>query len=55
MSDARPLRFEVAGAEGAADGTPVAVLLHGRGADRHDLLGLQPHLPEGMVLVTPEL
>ena len=54
MSDDAALRFEVAGAEGAPDGTPVTVLLHGRGADRHDLLGLRPHLPEGTVLVTPE-
>jgi phospholipase/carboxylesterase len=48
------LRYEVDGAAGAADGTPVVVLLHGRGADRRDLLGLAPHLPEGTVLVTPE-
>lgn len=40
--------------DGAAAGTPVAVLLHGRGADRRDLLPLAPHLPEGTALVTPE-
>ncbi len=48
------LRFEVSGSEGAVDGAPVVVLLHGRGADRHDLRGLASHLPPGTVLVTPE-
>lgn len=38
----------------AADGAPVVVLLHGRGADRYDLLGLSRGLPSGMVLVTPQ-
>lgn len=38
----------------AADGSPVAVLLHGRGADRYDLKGLAPLLPEGSIVVTPE-
>ena len=52
--DAQDLIFEVEGAEGAADGTPVVVLLHGRGADRHDLRGLAPHLPQDTVLVTPQ-
>jgi len=37
-----------------ADGAPVAVLLHGRGADRHDLLGLARGLPEGTLVVTPQ-
>jgi phospholipase/carboxylesterase len=49
-----PLRFEIEGGAGATDGTPVAVLLHGRGADRHDLRGLHGRLPDGTVLVTPE-
>lgn len=48
------LRYEVEGARGADDGSPVAVLLHGRGADRHDLRGLHGLLPPGTVLVTPE-
>lgn len=51
------LRHEVAG--NAPDGpeaaeASVVVLLHGRGADRHDLLGLHRHLPAGTTLVTPE-
>lgn len=29
-------------------GMPLAVLLHGYGADEHDLFGLVPHLPEGI-------
>jgi phospholipase/carboxylesterase len=40
--------------DGAGDGTPVAVLLHGRGSDRHDLLGLAGHLPPALAVVTPE-
>ena len=38
----------------AEDGTPVAVLLHGRGSDKADLQGLQPMLPEAWAVVTPE-
>jgi len=38
----------------ARDGSPVAVLLHGRGSHREDLQGLRGHLPTGTVLVTPE-
>jgi len=34
-------------------GDPVAVLLHGRGSDMHDLAGLRPALPDWMALVTP--
>lgn len=48
------LEFEVRGAEGAGDGTPVAVLLHGRGSNRHDLPNLQPHLPPGTAVLAPE-
>ena len=36
-----------------ADGT-VAVLLHGRGSDKHDLQGLRAHLPDDWVLITPQ-
>ncbi len=54
MSANEPLRYEVAGADAAAEGASVLVLLHGRGADRHDLTGLYPALPAGTVLVTPE-
>jgi phospholipase/carboxylesterase len=48
------LRFETAVAPDARDGAPLIVLLHGRGADRFDLLGLAPHLAAGAVVVTPE-
>lgn len=47
------LRVEVDAPEGAGDGSPVVVLLHGRGADEKDLLGLAPHLPDGLIVVTP--
>jgi phospholipase/carboxylesterase len=49
-----PLRRELRLPDGVGDGAPVAVLLHGRGADRHDLPGLAPHLPAGTALVAPE-
>lgn len=54
MTTAEGLRHEVHVPDGAADGAPVAVLLHGRGSDRQDLQGLAPHLPEGVMVVTPE-
>lgn len=59
MTDSVPgLRHEILLPEseggGLRHGAPVAVLLHGRGADRHDLAGLAPHLPRGVMLVTPE-
>ncbi|HYH78464.1 MAG TPA: dienelactone hydrolase family protein [Longimicrobium sp.] len=38
----------------APDGTPLVVLLHGRGSDRFDLLGLAPVLAPNAVVVTPE-
>lgn len=31
-------------------GKPLIVLLHGYGADEHDLFGLVPHLPEGVTV-----
>jgi len=37
-----------------ADGSTVAVLLHGRGSHKGDLQGLQPMLPVGWTVVTPE-
>ena len=48
------LDFECSGAPDGAAGATVAVLLHGRGSDKHDLQGLRPHLPEAWVLVTPQ-
>lgn len=38
---------------GAEDGSPVMVLLHGRGSDMGDLQGLAPVLPPDAALVTP--
>lgn len=37
----------------AGDGTPVIVLLHGRGADENDLVPLASRLAEGAALVLP--
>lgn len=48
------LRYESVVPPGAADGAPLVVLLHGRGADRHDLIGVAPHLAPGAVVVTAE-
>jgi phospholipase/carboxylesterase len=48
------LRYEQVVPEGARDGAPLVVLLHGRGADRHDLLGLAPQLAPDAVVVTPQ-
>jgi phospholipase/carboxylesterase len=39
--------------ENVEDDAPLIVLLHGRGSDKHDLMGLQPHLPAEAVVVTP--
>jgi phospholipase/carboxylesterase len=39
--------------EGAREGSPLLVLLHGRGADESDLLGLASLLPDDVVLITP--
>lgn len=47
------LPFQLDVSPGAGDGAPVLVLLHGRGSDEHDLLGLGPHLIPGAVTVTP--
>lgn len=48
------LRYEQAVPREVKDGAPLVVLLHGRGSDRHDLLGLAPHLAPDAVVVTPE-
>lgn len=39
--------------EGAADGALTIVLLHGRGSDERDLMGLRDALPAGAVVVAP--
>jgi phospholipase/carboxylesterase len=47
------LEHDVFAPEGARDGAPLIVLLHGRGADKEDLAGLRPHLPADALLVLP--
>ncbi|HEY0673728.1 MAG TPA: alpha/beta fold hydrolase [Longimicrobiales bacterium] len=34
--------------------TPLLILLHGRGSNRHDLFSLAPHMPDNMIVVAPE-
>ena len=48
------LLHEKAWSDSPRDGSPVLVLLHGRGSDMHDLLGLRAGLPAGVSLVTPQ-
>jgi phospholipase/carboxylesterase len=48
------LDFERSGPADAGAGSTVAVLLHGRGSDKHDLQGLRAHLPDSWVLLTPQ-
>lgn len=45
--------FQVSGPRPPAEGGTVAVLLHGRGSDMHDLQGLRRLLPDDWTLVTP--
>lgn len=40
--------------KGAQDGAPLLVLLHGRGSHMGDLMGLQPHLPQDALVITPQ-
>jgi phospholipase/carboxylesterase len=49
-----PLEFEIHLPERARPGAPLIVLLHGRGSDRFDLLGLHRGLPAGAIIVTPQ-
>jgi phospholipase/carboxylesterase len=49
----RELEYRIAGAERARAGGPVVVLMHGRGADEQDLLGLARHIPAEWVVVAP--
>ena len=48
------LKHEQVVPQGARDGAPLLVLLHGRGTDRFDLLDLAPHLAPDGVVVTAE-
>lgn len=47
------LSYAQAVPEGAGEGATLVVLLHGRGSDEQDLLGLAGHLPQGTLLVAP--
>lgn len=49
-----PLQLAMDIPDGSEDGAPVAVLLHGRGSNGRDLLGLRAGLPENTILVTPQ-
>jgi phospholipase/carboxylesterase len=50
----RVLAYEQSVPPGVEEGAPLVVLLHGRGADRFDLLSLAPHLAPDAVVVTPD-
>jgi phospholipase/carboxylesterase len=47
------LQFEQYVPADAKDGAPVVVLLHGRGSNEQDLMGLRQGLPRGAIVVTP--
>jgi phospholipase/carboxylesterase len=47
------LHYEVAGEDRVREGGPVVVLLHGRGSDEKDLLGLSRHLPATWTVIAP--
>jgi phospholipase/carboxylesterase len=48
------LKYETAVPQDVREGAPLVVLMHGRGSDRFDLLGLAPAIAPGAVVVTPE-
>ena len=48
------LRHETVVPRDVKEGSPLLVLLHGRGTDRYDLQGLAPTLAPGCIVVTPE-
>ena len=48
------LEYEIQLPDDPRDGAPLIVLLHGRGSDRFDLLGLRPGLPSNAIVVTPQ-
>ena len=52
MDPSLPLEHVSIAPEGAHDRPPSAVLLHGRGADEHDLLQVGDRLPDGLHLLS---
>lgn len=48
------LEYEVDIPDQPSDGAPLVVLLHGRGSNRFDLMGLRRGLPDDAIVVTPE-
>lgn len=48
------LAFESDVPEGFGADSTVAVLLHGRGSNRHDLFGLRPRLPADWAVIAPD-
>ncbi len=48
------LRYDQHIPDGAKDGSPLLVLLHGRGSHKGDLMGLRPALPAEAIVVTPQ-
>jgi phospholipase/carboxylesterase len=48
------LEHELYRPPGVADGVPVVMLLHGRGAERRDLFGLQRQLPQAWAVIAPD-
>ncbi len=48
------LEYDLDAPEEAEDGWPLIVLLHGRGSDRRDLMGLRPGLPGRSLVVAAD-
>jgi phospholipase/carboxylesterase len=47
------LEYDIRVADDVRDGAPLIVLLHGRGSDKDDLMGLAPHMPSDAMVVAP--
>lgn len=54
MTSKAVLDYDIVLPEDAGDGTPVAVLLHGRGSHKGDLQALRPVVPDDWAVVTPQ-
>lgn len=53
MAEIPPIDDSVALRSADPGARPLLVLLHGYGADEHDLFGLVPHLPDGFAVTAP--